>query len=643
MPPLAQGEVLMFKLKRSIGWNFPTNDDGQENGLNDPGIETFKDHPLSSLAREVLQNSSDAADGSNKPVQVHFEKLEIPTSEFPGFADFKKTLQACAEYWKGSRSTEKFIKTALEVLARPNLSILKISDFNTTGLVVGSKGDRTSDWFKLTKSVGASDKHAGKLGSFGIGKHATYACSDLRTVFYGTRDNADATAVQGVAKLVSHKREGATTQGTGYFGVKNGNKPMLDFDSLPTLFERKKTGADVYIMGFHDFPDWEARIIKSVIESFFVAIHTGKLIAKVGKTTVNDTSLPKLIAKHYAEPDAHFLADEYYQALTGEGVVTHSEADFEGHGPIKLTLFEHKDFKKKVAMFRKSGMKIFDKRFQTPLRFAAVFTAEGGKLDALLRTLEPPSHNAWEPERGEDPAVSKKVLNDLFGWIREKVRQLVSTDSLQEVDPEGMSQYLPDELEDGEKGTPQKVEEINEEPAPVLDMRIRSAPPPSAPQYEPDKSSEEEEGEGEGEAAGGTGGGGETHEGGNGGGGGEGGGQDGTGTTGGGGGSTGADHNKRVDLTNIRIYCSDPSKGRYRLLFEPKTEDASHLRVFVIGEVGAEPAELASYSVNGGPEIELNSKGLIGPLTLKKGERAVLDVVLQDSLRCALGVTAYAN
>jgi len=79
------------------------------------------------------------------------------------------------------------------------------------------------------------------------------------------------------------------------------------------------------------------------------------------------------------------------------------------------------------------------------------------------------------------------------------------------------------------------------------------------------------------------------------------------------------------------------------LLFSPHSEDASHLRVFVIGEVGAEPAPLASYSINGGPDVELNSKGLIGPLTLKKGVRAVLDVQLQDSLRCALGVTAYAS
>src|SRR5262245_54838571 len=141
------------------GWNFPLNDDGQENGLNDPGIETFKDHPLTSLAREVLQNSSDAADGSAKPVQVHFELLEIPSNQFPEYAEFKKTLRACADYWKRSRATQKFVKNALAVLAAPQLSILKISDFNTTGLTVGAKGDRNSDWFKLTKSVGASDKN----------------------------------------------------------------------------------------------------------------------------------------------------------------------------------------------------------------------------------------------------------------------------------------------------------------------------------------------------------------------------------------------------------------------------------------------------------------------------------------------------
>jgi len=73
----AKREVPVIGLNK-LGWNFPVNDDGQENGLNDPGIETFKDNPLSSLARECLQNSADAADSSGKPVEVHFQRLEIP-------------------------------------------------------------------------------------------------------------------------------------------------------------------------------------------------------------------------------------------------------------------------------------------------------------------------------------------------------------------------------------------------------------------------------------------------------------------------------------------------------------------------------------------------------------------------------------
>jgi hypothetical protein len=124
--------------------------------------------------------------------------MEIPSSEFPGCAEFKKVLQACAAFSTSSKQTVQFFENALEVLSQGKLNILRIADFNTTGLVVGSKDDRGSDWFKLTKSVGVSDKNAGKLGSFGIGKHAPFACSDLRTVFYGTKDKNGATAFQGV-------------------------------------------------------------------------------------------------------------------------------------------------------------------------------------------------------------------------------------------------------------------------------------------------------------------------------------------------------------------------------------------------------------------------------------------------------------
>lgn len=577
---------------------FPANDDGQENGLNDPGIETFKDHPLMSLAREGLQNSSDAHDESGKPVEVHFQNLEIPSSEFPGCDEFKKTLQACAAFSKPNKQAVQFFESALKVLSADKLNILRIADFNTTGLVVGEKDDRTSDWFKLTKSVGVSDKNAGKLGSFGIGKHAPFACSDLRTVFYGTKDKNGVTAFQGVAKLVSHRRDKKIiTQGTGYFGNKLGNRPLLDFSKVSPIFERKKVGADVYVMGFHPFEDWEAKIIKTVIESFFVAIHHGTLIVKVGKTTINKTSLPDQIKKHYKEPDPTYFADSYYKVLTSEETEHFEEPDFEGMGKVMLSILENKDFRKKVAMFRRSGMKIFDKgHFQTPLRFAGVFTVEGYPLDALLRTTEPPSHSAWEPERGIDPAASKRIIKKINTWISEKVRGLDSSQDVAEVDAEGVSQFLPDDIEDDVHGTPQIIETINEEPAEKIEIRFRSTPANNAPVYHPDDKApdqtEEEETEGTEGTEGGPDGPTNTSDGGGGGGG--------DGTMNGNQNKNNpanekVEHgNKRVDIGKARIYCADPGAGLYKILFQPVSGTVNHLRVFVVGEVGTEIAPVTS-------------------------------------------------
>ncbi len=239
-------------------------------------------------------------------------------------------------------------------------------------------------------------------------------------------------------------------------------------------------------MGFHPFEDWEAKIIKTVIESFFVAIHYGTLIVKVGKTTLNKTSLPDQIKKHYAEPDPVFFADAYYKVLTSDDTEHFVEPDFEGMGKVTLSILENKDFRNRVAMFRRSGMKIYDKgHFHTPLRFAGVFAVEGYQLDALLRTTEPPSHSAWEPERGTEPATSKQILKKINSWVNEKVRDLRSHEDITEVDAEGVSQFLPDDIEDDVHGTPQQIETINEEPAETIEIRFRSSPPSSAPVHEP--------------------------------------------------------------------------------------------------------------------------------------------------------------
>jgi hypothetical protein len=467
----------------------------------------------------------------------------------------------------------------------------------------------------------------------------------LRTVFYGTKDKDGATAFQGVAKLVSFRRDKKIiTQGTGYYGNVNGNRPLLDFKKVSPIFERKRVGADVYVMGFHPYDDWESQIIKTVIESFFVAIHYGTLVVKVGKTTLNKTSLPDQIKKHYAEPDPAFFADAYYKVLISDDTEHFVEPDFEGMGKVTLSILENKDFRKKVAMFRRNGMKIFDKgHFQTPVRFAGVFTVEGYPLDALLRTTEPPSHSAWEPERGVDAAASRKILKKINSWINDRVRELGSTEDVDEVDAEGVSQYLPDDIEDEVHGTPQQIEAINEEPSEMIEIRFRSTPPSTAPIFEPDNKASDETQEDEVE---GTEGGPE--------------GPPNDSTGGGGGNGAGSmdgindqskngmhkiDHgSKRVDIGNVRIFCANPATGLYRVLFQPVSGSVNHLRLYVIAEVGTEIAPVTAYAVNGGTEsTEIPEPGLIGPLELPQGERAVIDVVLQDSLHCALGVTAYAS
>jgi hypothetical protein len=134
----------------------------------------------------------------------------------------------------------------------------------------------------------------------------------------------------------------------------------------------------------------------------------------VGKTKLNKLSLPVLIKKYYAEHDPKYYADEQYAALISESSHVFEEVDFCGHGAIRLKVLEGKDFRRRVAMSRRSGMKIYDKgQFRTPLRFSGVFTVEGQSLDAFLRSLEPPSHKAWEEERGSDPAKSKQLLRTL--------------------------------------------------------------------------------------------------------------------------------------------------------------------------------------------------------------------------------------
>src|SRR5262245_20255629 len=118
-----------------ISWAFPTNNEGQIQGPNHAGIETFLNDPLSSLAKETCQNSCDAAlDGASGPVEIHFALDLIDASEVPGIEQLRKSIEACRHFWRNNKKGKALFTRALAVANASKIPVLRVSDYNTEGL-----------------------------------------------------------------------------------------------------------------------------------------------------------------------------------------------------------------------------------------------------------------------------------------------------------------------------------------------------------------------------------------------------------------------------------------------------------------------------------------------------------------------------
>lgn len=648
-----------------ISWNFPSNNYGQVTGLNDAGIETFKGNPWDSLAREINQNSCDARiSESIEPVRVEFEIKELPASSFPEKDKYINILKQCIEYWKENSKTVSFFEQALNIMEAETIKFLKISDYNTTGLTGADLGHQ-GGWHSLIKSVGSSNKDSKSGGSFGIGKHAPFACSNLRTVFYSTKDLRGVEAFQGVSKLVTHYNEhGEPTQGTGYYGQVLRNEPILGQENIDDIFRRSEVGTDIFIAGFNAEDEWEIKVIRSVLESFFIAILDQKLIVKVGEIEINAETLPSIL-QEYTKGESDCLSYSYYEAYTLSNTHKFKVDNFEGLGEIRLYVLPGKEAPKRVAMVRSTGMKIYDKgSFRTPFKFSGVLIVDGDEINEFLRKIEPPTHTAWEAERHDDPNYAKGIIKKLYAWMNDQIRTISIGNSIEELDVEGLSEYLPDKGEDlstspalaeeeGEKSEPKEIELqvnyrqtkpntvsiINEgdtsgpnhEQDTEDDSDIDSYSGTQDPPYEDNEKSKEEDGDGlEGSDQ-----------------------------------SDSNDDNKsdessmkrkemeeksqvkpemikNLRITQSRIFCIDPTNGKYKMTLNSNNEGYGYVGVNIIGEVGGDKAKVRSAE-QFGESVHIENEVKIGPVRFDKNERTVITITLKEPLRCALEVAVYAN
>lgn len=632
----------------TIGWNFPLNIGGSNDGFNNAGMYHFKMNKWDSLARETIQNSTDAKSKLNDgPVRVVFKMHSLPAENFPNIDQFHQILKLCADSSQQNAKASSFFQKALYTVSQPEINFLQISDYGTKG-VNGSR-EEDQEWDSLVKSTGTSHKKGGAGGSYGIGKHAPFACSLLHTVFYGTlSEEENVTAFQGVSMLITHRNaDGLKTRGTGWYGSFP-DLPLSSSEGLNSMFSRTSPGTDLYIAGFIYEPSWHEQVIKSVLENFFVAIADNRLVVQVENTLIDAATLPVLL-EQYLKDESKYYAYHYYKVLA---TPPHVKIDFHELGEVRLHLLEGKEFPKRVAMVRKTGMKIFDKgQFQIPIKFAGVFVAEGEGLNELLRNMEPPDHRSWVPDlHEEDVPLAEKIKNAIYKWINEQVNQLLSYETSEALDVDLMNQYFPTDDEDSMPDSTGGSEGEKTDPLPVIIKEIeRKSSDPVALTMQESAAGQEQNGESQipGDAS--TPGGDHPP--------GDGPSKPGDNPRPGGPSPSpnppgpapapgGRDQQQRqrksIRLKHTRAFCTNPEKALYQVSVVPEQDGEVMLKVTIVGEEEAEDTDIQSAILKPTDTIiAVRPNGIIGPITLKAGEKNIISLELKDKFRYALGVSIH--
>lgn len=458
-----------------IDWNFPGNQDGQVKGVADAGIENFNGTELSSLARENCQNSLDAAvDDNNPEVLVEFERYFIHDNQIPGIVEYRKILEKCMSFWNASRSekAKTFLKDAVKQAEKESGFMLRISDYNTTGLSDPyTKADDPFDfsfdgWNALIKIDGGANKGDDKAGAFGIGKSAPFSNSYYRLVFYRTFNQKHEHAAQGISRLMSYREGTSMTSGVGYYGNPNGNNPVESIPELDALNTRTEIGTDVFIYGFKASNEWDTEITAALLESFLMSFYNGQLRVKVQDREINAATLKAHMERiHNERPGATKGTYGNYLALTRtEGVYTYS-MDFHGLGTLELRLLVDPNEKldRKVLIVRKAGMKLFRLgNISKLVPFTGILELKGKALNSYFRAMETVAHDNWEPGRHSNPKQAKAYYEEIKDWIRSIVAELAEHSSDDEMDVEGLGGVLQKEPETVESGdSDNKRENLN--------------------------------------------------------------------------------------------------------------------------------------------------------------------------------------
>lgn len=354
----------------------------------------------------------------------------------------------------------------------------------------------------MMKAVGQSKKGDTSTGSYGIGKFAPFANSDLRTVFVSTvwQDGKGRYHhyVQGKAVLMSHLDDRKQIRrGTGFWGVKAKCQPVTSLSSdVPDWLRLAPTeeelpgarGTMLSIVGFQATKGWQDILAANIMENFFGTIQRGDLeisfddgpqiTAATLPSMLEDTSFENAVADQPGEPERFKNAALYLKTLneSDQEVIVQSTENYH-LGECVLRLLIGENLPKRVAVLR-NGMLITEslqglRRFGDFKEFVAILECRSEKGTRLLRAMEPPRHDAFEPDRlpADQRASARVALKELAEWVRKILARYAKDPVVEETPLDELADFFGEE---DEKGTG-KVRDEN--PEGTITIRARPLKP----------------------------------------------------------------------------------------------------------------------------------------------------------------------
>ncbi len=381
----------------------------------------------SGLIRESIQNSLDARDDFESPVEVRFSFKKLSTS----YSKLEVDLFTGLNYHLFSKKSG--IKETDDIFNHV-IDYLIIEDANTSGLVgdinqvddIDDIDSKEQSFYYFWRNVGRSGKTNQDKGRWGLGKTVFPAASRINTFFglsVSRNDYKETFMGQSILKThyISNNRfspYGYLAEFGGFKGDKDFAQPCIDTKIINSikeafsLFRSTNPGISI-IIPFPRHELNEINIVRDVIEQYYYAILNKDLIVDVeglnSTITINAKSIINVLNDHKSKDDLKKYTETRNKIKFTAWILNNDE---------KITFqFESLPPNHKPKWHRKKLIpKILEENFETVIKKFQKGTAISFSVPVVCRPVngitEPSYFNVFVQYDGTSDASFTEFIRD---------------------------------------------------------------------------------------------------------------------------------------------------------------------------------------------------------------------------------------